>query len=328
MPIPGTVQVTGSIAPTDVSDTYPSHDAIYGKGGQRSVADFAARNAISTARRVEGMLVYTESDGKTWRLLPAPWVGTDLDWEEFASGDPTLGGDLFGTASSATVVGVQGVPVSASAPSAGDNWIYDASASEWVPGPAFSYYVSGAAAQAAAPHINGTYVVISPGSPTSDAGTYQITTNGGAAFPADYTKLSDHTDTAGEVGVVDAGNYYGGTDVEAVLQEIGAGLVSGPTGTLLVATNVIDSILATACEGGDWQILLENGTLRYKTTLSVAHDGATASATESASVPGPGVGVLPVTFDADISGGQLRILATASAVGWSYRVRRLALMVV
>jgi hypothetical protein len=192
MPIPGTVQVTGSIAPTNVSDTYPSHDAIYGKGGQRSVADFATRNAISTARRVEGMLVYTESDGKTWVLLPAPWTNTDTDWAEFSGG----GGD------------------------------------------------------------------------------------------------------------------------------------PGTTGILLVATNIIDSLLATACEGGDWQILLENGTLRYKTTLSVAHNGTTANAAESASVPGPGVGVLPVTFDADISGGQLRILATASAVGWSYRARRLTLLVI
>lgn len=80
--IPGSVPVPGFVAPTDDTDTYPSHDALYGRGGHRSVATKTARNAISTDRREEGMTVYTKDDGKTWRLKASPWAGTDADWVE------------------------------------------------------------------------------------------------------------------------------------------------------------------------------------------------------------------------------------------------------
>lgn len=328
MPISGTVQVTGPIAPTDASDTYPSHFALYGKGGHRSVADLTARNAISTARRVEGMLVYTESDEQTWRLLPAPWVGTNADWVEFDGGDPAVGGDLSGTVSNATVAAVQGVSVAATAPSGGDSFIFNAAANEWQPSATVRYYVSSAAAVLAAPHINGTLVVIYPGSPTSEAGTYQVSANGGVSFPADYTKLSDITDTASEVGIVDSGNYYTSTNVEGALQELGPLLLLSTTGALAVAVNVMDTVAASSCEGGDWEVLVENGVLRYKTLLSVTHNGTSATATESAVAVGPGVTVLPITFDADISGANLRILATATSAGWSYRARRLTLLAI
>lgn len=238
------------------------------------------------------------------------------------------GGDLIGFYPNPTVARIQTVPVSAAAPASGDTFVYDAVAGQWVPTSSVRYFASGAAAQAAAPFINGTFVVIYPGIPPSEAGTWQVTANQGAAFPADYTKVSDATETASEVGIVDAGNYYTGTNVEDALQEIGAGLISGPTGALAVGLNVLDTIAAASAEGAEWEVLLENGILRYQTVVTVAHDGVTATATETAPNPGPGVGVLPVTFDADISGANLRLLANAAAPGWSFRVRRLAAMVV
>lgn len=83
MSIPGSVTVTGFIAPTDTSDTYPVIDPIYGIDGLRSVADSTERNSIPDDRRRYGMIVFTRSDGKYWQLLNSPWTGTNTDWTEF-----------------------------------------------------------------------------------------------------------------------------------------------------------------------------------------------------------------------------------------------------
>ena len=83
--IPGSIPVTGFIGPTDDSDTYAVTDSIYGIDGYRSLSSTTVRNAISTERRREGMLVYTQSDQNVWQLLPTPWVGTDADWKLFIS---------------------------------------------------------------------------------------------------------------------------------------------------------------------------------------------------------------------------------------------------
>lgn len=66
--IPGTVPVAGPVAPTSTGDTYPSHLAIYGKGGLRTVADNTERDAISADRREAGMLVYSIGAGVTYQL--------------------------------------------------------------------------------------------------------------------------------------------------------------------------------------------------------------------------------------------------------------------
>lgn len=88
--IPGTV-VGGPIVPGDTGDTYSTLDPTYQQGGLRTVADHTARDAISVARRQEGMLVYTQNDGKYWEL------GSDLTtWTEFTSG----GGGITGPGSS------------------------------------------------------------------------------------------------------------------------------------------------------------------------------------------------------------------------------------
>ena len=85
MPIAGTVQITGQLAPTAPTDVFPTHDALYGLDGHRSVADKPTRNLITTARRRQGMLVYTASDGLTWQLNTGANTGTDADWTQFAA---------------------------------------------------------------------------------------------------------------------------------------------------------------------------------------------------------------------------------------------------
>jgi len=86
MPIAGTVQLTGQVAPTALTDTYPTHDATYGLDGMRSVADHATRNLIPAARSRQGMFVVTQNDLLTWQLNTATPTGTDADWTQFVSG--------------------------------------------------------------------------------------------------------------------------------------------------------------------------------------------------------------------------------------------------
>ena len=73
--------VLAPVVPFDTTDSHASHEARYGKGGYRSVADTTERDAIPSPRREAGMLVLTLSDGKIWKLA------SDLTtWSEFSIG--------------------------------------------------------------------------------------------------------------------------------------------------------------------------------------------------------------------------------------------------
>lgn len=77
--IPG-VNVIAPVVPFDTADVHPSHDARYGRGGYRTVATLAERDAIPAPRREAGMLVFVAADVSTWRLA------ADLTaWEPFTA---------------------------------------------------------------------------------------------------------------------------------------------------------------------------------------------------------------------------------------------------
>lgn len=94
MTIPGTIPVTGELAPTAVTDTYPTHDAQYGRDGWRGVATHADRNLITTDRRRLGMAVVCDSDalGVVWQLNTLTNTGTDADWTLLPTGGGGGGG--------------------------------------------------------------------------------------------------------------------------------------------------------------------------------------------------------------------------------------------
>ena len=75
--------VLAPVVPFDTTDSHASHEARYGKGGYRSVADLTERDAIPALRREAGMLVLTMSDGVTWRL-----AGNLTSWTDYSVTGP------------------------------------------------------------------------------------------------------------------------------------------------------------------------------------------------------------------------------------------------
>lgn len=72
--------VAAPVVPFSTTDVHPSHEAAYGKGGYRSVANTTERNAIPTARREAGMLCYVQADGVIYQLASDlnNWVALTL----------------------------------------------------------------------------------------------------------------------------------------------------------------------------------------------------------------------------------------------------------
>ena len=78
--IPG-LNITAPVVPSQDTDTYPSHRAIYGYGGWREVSTVADRDAIPKLRREAGMAVYVTSEKKLYIL------NSDLvTWSLFSAG--------------------------------------------------------------------------------------------------------------------------------------------------------------------------------------------------------------------------------------------------
>lgn len=66
--------VSSPIVPFTTDDQFPTHDAKYGKGGFRSVATTAERDAITTDRKEPGMFVYVVENEKLYVYKNNAWV--------------------------------------------------------------------------------------------------------------------------------------------------------------------------------------------------------------------------------------------------------------
>jgi hypothetical protein len=64
--------IVAPVVPLDTADVHATHEALYGKGGYRTVATVSERDAIPAARREHGMLVFVTADGQRYQL------GSDL----------------------------------------------------------------------------------------------------------------------------------------------------------------------------------------------------------------------------------------------------------
>jgi hypothetical protein len=94
-------KVVSKIVPTDTLDEYATHDADYGRGGYVSVADIAARDAITAQRRKQGMMVYVNSTNTKYVLKDGV---TNSDWVEDTSGGGSVAVDSVNGATGVVVL--------------------------------------------------------------------------------------------------------------------------------------------------------------------------------------------------------------------------------
>ena len=81
--IPGSVPLTGKVAPTDTTDTFATHVDIYGEGGYMTVANTTERDAITTERRKQGMAVFVNDTNEMYILQDGV---TNANWVLFSGG--------------------------------------------------------------------------------------------------------------------------------------------------------------------------------------------------------------------------------------------------
>lgn len=241
---------------------------------------------------------------------------------------PDLAGDVTGPIDANTVVAIQNKAVPAPAVG-GTRLVYDidSDALVWYSTPVYASLANAVAGQAN--QIIGERIVIYSEPATSETGTYVI--NDLTGDESDYTKKSDATDTAAEVGIVDAGGYYPGiTEVESALQYIGPRLLDAPVSTLNLTDAVANTIntvdTADTFTAVEWSVTMfntsSNDMLHYTIQASYVN-GETPQFTVSGL--GPSLGEV---FDIDVVAGppeQLLLQVIPDGADWNAIVTRTVL---
>lgn len=79
--------IAATIVPFTTEDTYPTHDALYGKGGWRTVATIIERDLIPQSRLDRGCIVLVLDSGIPWQWMSGTWVDFRLNGLRGIKGD-------------------------------------------------------------------------------------------------------------------------------------------------------------------------------------------------------------------------------------------------
>ena len=251
------IQVASNLVPRN-GNTWPVVEDIFIKGGYRTVADLAARDAIDPLALKPGMLVFVQSENAHFKLDqvgPPAWVQTGLEGPAGPAG-PTGATGPTGAAGFMGSVGPTGPqgPTGAAGPTGptgADSIIPGPTGPQGVAGPTGAQGLAGPTGPTGAQGLQGP---AGPTGPTGAQGTQGIQGNAGAEGPTGPQGLQGLQGAAGPTGPT------GATGAAGFMGSVGPTGPQGPAGTAPIEV-AVDLGTGTAID-------LSEGSVFYKTMTS------------------------------------------------------------
>ena len=248
------IQVASDLVPRN-GNTWPVVEDIFIKGGYRTVADLAARDAIDPLALKPGMLVFVQSENAHFKLDqvgPPAWVQTGLEGPTGPAG-PTGATGPTGAAGFMGSVGPTG-PQGPTGAVGADSIIPGPTGPQGVAGPTGAQGAQGLAGPTGPTGAQGLQGPAGPTGPTGAQGTQGIQGNAGAEGPTGPQGLQGLQGAAGPTGPT------GATGAAGFMGSVGPTGPQGPAGTAPIEV-AVDLGTGTAID-------LSAGSVFYKTMTS------------------------------------------------------------
>ena len=248
------IQVASNLVPRN-GNTWPVVEDIFVKGGYRTVADLAARDAIDPSALKPGMMVFVQSENAHFKLDqvgPPAWVQTGLEGPTGPAG-PTGATGPTGAAGFMGSVGPTG-PQGPTGAVGADSIIPGPTGPQGVAGPTGAQGAQGLAGPTGPTGAQGLQGPAGPTGPTGAQGTQGIQGNAGAEGPTGPQGLQGLQGAAGPTGPT------GATGAAGFMGSVGPTGPQGPAGTAPIEV-AVDLGTGTAID-------LSEGSVFYKTMTS------------------------------------------------------------
>ena len=129
-----------------------------------------------------------------------------------------------------------------------------------------------------------------------------------------FSSITSKPTTVSGYGITDALNTTSNNNIPLTYGDIGSATL---TTSATTANQVVSSDSATAYRSVSYNVQITSATAYQSCSINVIHDGTTAYIVEYGDIA---TGAILASFDADISGGNLRLLTTPVNAATTYKV--------